>query len=59
MTWNSTTVPTDRLAALLMTIRGTGGTVTNLQAAGRRRARHVDHADPPRRVQGQRKGSPC
>ena len=29
MTWNSTTVPNDRLAALLMTIRSTGGTVTN------------------------------
>jgi hypothetical protein len=29
MTWNSTTVPTDRPAALLMTIRSTGGTVTH------------------------------
>ena len=31
MTWHSTTVPNDRLAALLMTIRGTGGTVTSSQ----------------------------
>jgi hypothetical protein len=29
MTWHSATVPTERLAALLMTIRGTEGTVTS------------------------------
>jgi hypothetical protein len=31
MNWHSATVPTERLAALLTTIRGTGGTVTNSQ----------------------------
>ena len=29
MTWQSATVPTDRLASLLTTIRGTGGKVTH------------------------------
>ncbi len=31
MTWHTATVPTDRMSALLRTIRSTGGTVTHCQ----------------------------
>ena len=60
MTWHSTTVPTDRLAALLMTIRGTGGTVTNSkpQVDGVR-VTWTTPTHPSLGMQGERKRGPC
>ena len=60
MTWHSTTVPTDRLAALPDDDPSHRRHRHPHQAARRQRARHLDHADSILLgVQGQRKGSPC
>ena len=42
MTWHTVTIATDRMAALLTTIRSTGGTVTQSRPPSRRGTADVD-----------------
>ena len=42
MTWHTATIATDRMAALLTTIRSTGGTVTQSRPPSRRGTADVD-----------------